>query len=160
MVGRPRTNPGDPSYFTVLPTVRECSTQNYLGGYKICGHLQSRFGNAPAIRASGDGQWGSGGKAYDRLVEWSSGSMLARWSAMVRSLPLMVRNNSQSICNPWSDAPIKCTCEQKKQTFHTSICNSGHVDCRNQILVDETNEDMTTRMLGPTNLLNANVIPL
>ena len=26
--------------------------------------------------------------------------------------------------------------------------NSGHVDCGNQILVDETNEDMTTRMLA------------
>ena len=40
-------------------------------------------------------------------------------------------------------------------TFHTpdascdATCgNSGHVDCGNQILVDETNEDMTTRMLA------------
>ena len=29
-----------------------------------------------------------------------------------------------------------------------AACNSGHVDCGNQILVDETNEDMTTRMLA------------
>ena len=31
---------------------------------------------------------------------------------------------------------------------HGFFRNSGHVDCGNQILVDETNEDMTTRMLA------------
>ena len=36
----------------------------------------------------------------------------------------------------------------ERHPLEPTVRNSGHVDCGNQILVDETNEDMTTRMLA------------
>ena len=56
LVGRPDVDPGGPSYFTVLPTVRNCSTQSYEHGFKILSLAGRTFGQVPILRAGGDGQ--------------------------------------------------------------------------------------------------------
>lgn len=56
LLGRPHVNPGGPSYFTVLPTVRDCSTQSYQDGYKLMHAAHEAVGHPSVLRLGGDGQ--------------------------------------------------------------------------------------------------------
>lgn len=56
LLGRPNVDPGGPSYFTVLPTVRDCSTQSYQDGYKIIHAAHAAVGQPAVLRLGGDGQ--------------------------------------------------------------------------------------------------------
>ena len=56
MVGRSQMDPGGPTYFKVLRSVQECSTQSYEDGYKILGSNHVDIGTFPVERVGGDGQ--------------------------------------------------------------------------------------------------------
>lgn len=56
LLGRPNVDPGGPSYFTVLPTVRDCSTQSYQDAYKIMHAAHMSVGRPAVLRLGGDGQ--------------------------------------------------------------------------------------------------------
>ena len=56
VVGRPNVDPGGPTYFTILETERQCSTQSYGDGFKIIRKVHRAIGKRPVIRLGGDGQ--------------------------------------------------------------------------------------------------------
>ena len=56
VVGRPNVDPGGPTYFTILETERQCSTQSYDDGFKIIRKVHRAMGMRPVIRLGGDGQ--------------------------------------------------------------------------------------------------------
>ena len=57
LLGRPNTDPGGPSHYTILPTCRECDTKSYADGFRIIDHLLTHMGPALVRRVGGDGQW-------------------------------------------------------------------------------------------------------
>ena len=57
LVGRAMVDPGGPTYFNILPTLRECDTKSYADGYRSWEHFQRCLPAAPVWRVGGDGQY-------------------------------------------------------------------------------------------------------
>ena len=57
LIGRPLTDPGGPTYFNILPTLRDCDTKSYADGYLSWEHFQRCLPPALVWRIGGDGQY-------------------------------------------------------------------------------------------------------
>ena len=57
LLGRPDSDPGGPSHYTILPTCRKCDTKSYLDGFRALDHLTTHVGASLVRRVGGDGQW-------------------------------------------------------------------------------------------------------
>ena len=57
LVGRPLSDPGGPTYFNILPTVRDCDTKSYNDGYITWEHFQRCLRESLVWRIGGDGQY-------------------------------------------------------------------------------------------------------
>lgn len=57
LVGRPLVSPGGPTYFNILPTLRNCDTKSYADGYLSWEHFLRCLGHALIWRVGGDGQY-------------------------------------------------------------------------------------------------------
>ena len=57
LVGRPLVDPGGPTYFNILSTLRDCDTKSYADGYLSWEHFQKQLSPALIWRVGGDGQY-------------------------------------------------------------------------------------------------------
>jgi len=57
LLGRPDTDPGGPTPYTILPTCRRCDTKSYVDGFRALDHLLTHVGPTLVRRVGGDGQW-------------------------------------------------------------------------------------------------------
>ena len=56
LLGRPNSDPGGRSHYTILPTCRKCDTKSYMDGFKMLDHLVAHVGVTLVRRVGGDGQ--------------------------------------------------------------------------------------------------------